>query len=195
MIDKKQYSKYKLEVGVPLSLIWLLLPLKKISIKPSFCFKQEKRLKSILAKKKGVILIGYHSLLLKFFNLYLIENIKIPVTLGVRETENIFGCKFENKIQPSYMFLKKIQTALRRGELVAALIDTPQLNNQTVQIQTRFGIMNISKSILHMAVLENATIIFVAPKLYKGGISFDSEFIENPNNLESVIYRYQLFLA
>lgn len=195
--DPEQIRKYRLEKGLPLSLIWLLFPLTKIALHPDVIIEPEqlRNLDKLVAQKRGMLLIGYHSLLMPFLNLTLLDRYKEVVSVGIRKTELVFGRSFENRIQPEYMFLKKMHTALNQGKIVAVMADTSQETKQTSMIATRFGPMSVSLAVFKIGLLKETPLIFAAPKIVGSKLYFDLEILEQPTDLTETLNQYQKFLA
>ncbi|PHS01095.1 MAG: hypothetical protein COA80_02515 [Leeuwenhoekiella sp.] len=196
-LDPQQIRKYRLEQGLPLSLIWLLFPLTKLALQPDVFIEPEqlRKLDKLVAEKRGVLLIGYHSILMPFLNLSLLDRYTKVVSVGIRKTEFVFGRSFENRIQPEYMFLKKMHTALDRGEIVAVMADTAQEAKQTTVIATRFGPMRISLAVFKIALLKGTPLVFAAPRIRGAQLYFELEILEQPTDLAETLNHYQHFLA
>lgn len=195
--DPEQIRKYRLEQGLPLSLIWLLFPLTKIALQPDVIIEPEqiRKLDKLVAQKRGILLIGYHSILMPFLNLSLLDRYKEIVSVGIRKTELVFGRSFENRIQPEYMFLKKMHTALDQGKIVAVMADTLQETKQTTMIVTRFGLMRVSLAVFKIGLLKKTPLVFAAPQIVGSKLYFDLEILEQPTDLTNTLYHYQKFLS
>jgi len=121
-IDSSLKVKYKRDVDIPPTLVWLLYPLRKTLIDFPVAVDEASFKKLFFNRDKGLLVITHHALFNRLLIPMLTDSGLKPITLGVHKEERLFGQQFKNHIQPDASSLIKIRTHLLQTETAYNLI-------------------------------------------------------------------------
>jgi lauroyl/myristoyl acyltransferase len=124
-------------------------------------------LHAALRNPHGTMIVAPHALLSVSLVRYLHDVGRLPTTVSAAPFVRIYGTRFVTRaLQPSSSLLIRLRTALRRGDLVYAMIDeAPRNSARTIQFATSGGPVFVSDALIKLAGRCDARVIFTSARL------------------------------
>jgi hypothetical protein len=120
-----------------------------------------------LRNSHGTMMVAPHALLSVLLIRYLHDVGRLPKTVAATPFVHIYGTRFLTRaLQPTSSLLIRLRTALRRGEMVYAMIDeAPRNSARTIQFQAGPRAVYISDALIKLAKGCDAGVIFTSARL------------------------------
>ncbi|MDQ1638986.1 MAG: Bacterial lipid biosynthesis acyltransferase [Pyrinomonadaceae bacterium] len=124
-------------------------------------------LRAALRNSHGTLMVAPHALLSVLLIRYLHDVSCPPTTVAATSFVHIYGTRFViPALQPSSNLLIRIRTALRRGDLVYAMIDeAPRNSARTIQFTSGTRAVYVSDALIKLAQRCDAGVIFTSARL------------------------------
>ena len=124
-------------------------------------------LRSALRKSHGTLIVAPHALLVLSLFRYLCDLGCPPTIVSAAPYVHVYGTRLvAPTLQPSSNLLIRVRSALRRGEVVCAMIDEgPRNSARTEQFETCTGPVYISDALIKLAKRCAADVIFTSARL------------------------------
>jgi hypothetical protein len=124
-------------------------------------------LQGALGNSHGTMIVAPHTLLSVSLIRYLHDVGCLPTTVSAAPFVHIYGTRFVIRaVQPSSSLLIRLRTALRRGDVVYAMIDkAPRNSARTIQFPTGARPVYISDALIKLAKRCDARVIFTSARL------------------------------
>jgi lauroyl/myristoyl acyltransferase len=123
--------------------------------------------RAALRKSHGTLIVAPHALLVLSLFRYL-RDLGYPATIvSAAPFVHVYGTRLVAcTLQPSSSLLIRVRSALRRGDVVCAMIDEgPRNSARTVQFETCAGPVYISDALIKLAKRCDADVIFTSARL------------------------------
>lgn len=124
-------------------------------------------LHTALQNSRGTVMVAPHALLSVALVRYLHDVGRLPTTVSAAPFVHIYGTRFVTRaLQPSSSLLIRLRTALRRGDLVYAMIDeAPRNSARTIEFVTSRGPVFVSDALIKLAQRCDSNVIFTSSRL------------------------------
>jgi hypothetical protein len=120
-----------------------------------------------LKRSRGTIILSPHTLLSMALFRLLYDRGLIPTIVSAAPVAHIYGTRlFVRTLMPSTNLLFQVRTALRRHEIVCAMIDnSPRSSTRTMEFPTSEGPVFVSSALMQLANRCDASVLFMSARL------------------------------
>ena len=160
-----------------------------------FDIEGEDVLSAATQRRAGTLLVGTHALTTQLIPRALTDQGTAFHVVSRGPTYRIAGTpRWIDAIHPNPNVLLSVRSALRRGELILALLDrgAPQAG-RTQCVETRLGDVHIADALLRVAVNAGATTLFMMSRMNDDGsvhIRYSAPGAESDSSPEALAHAY-----